>query len=96
MTTDVFDFAAPPTGRRIGPPLGERPRRMLREIARHSRDFGYGPTVREVALAAGISSTSVADYWLQRLRQAGYVTYTDGLSRTLRVTGLEPPAEPRR
>lgn len=45
---------------------------------------GYAPTVREIAVGCGVS-TAVAHYRLERLRDAGAVTWTPGTARTLRV-----------
>lgn len=54
----------------------------LREyIAEHS----YGPTLREMMAAIGVSTPSVAAYHLERLRADGLVTFEDGKSRTVRL-----------
>lgn len=58
----------------------------LRAIARFWAEFHYGPSVRELRLATGASSTSVVAYRLNRLRELGWITYTDGISRSYRLT----------
>lgn len=52
-----------------------------------SRDHGFPPTMREIQLGCGLSSTSVVFYHLRKLRAAGAVDYWPGSSRTIRVLG---------
>lgn len=59
---------------------------VLRAVASLERQAGVPPTVREVQRWAGLSSTSVANYWLRKLRAQGYVDWRSSSSRTLRVT----------
>ena len=47
---------------------------------------GYAPSVEEIREYAGLSSTSVVYYWLNKLRIEGRLTWEDGKARTLRVT----------
>src|SRR5688500_11506907 len=95
---DVFDFAAAPTSfcprptpNYIGPPTGPRPRRLLRAIARLEEDWGYAPAVRGLVEETEIPSTGVVAFHLATLWRLGYVTWSEGKSRTHRLTGLEPP-----
>ena len=67
----------------IGPT--ERQAEVLNFVATHIKERGYAPTLREIGEALGIKSTNgVADH-LQRLARKGYVTWTPGAARTLRL-----------
>jgi repressor LexA len=57
----------------------------LASIAQYQHANGYPPSVRELVALVGASSTSVIDYHLRQLRQAGRVTWARGKARTLRV-----------
>lgn len=74
--------------RRLGAPSlpwsTRRPLLILRFLA--SREERFAPTLRDVAEACDIGSTSVVAYWYRQLRQAGFVTYEDGLTRTIVLT----------
>ena len=58
-------------------------------ILKFSSEFvarnGYPPTIREIGKAVGISSTSVVDYNLDKLEQAGLLTRNRTISRGLRL-----------
>lgn len=58
---------------------------MLDFIAVFADSHGYGPTVREMQDALGISSTSVVNYRMNILRREGRLEFEEGLSRTVRV-----------
>lgn len=45
----------------------------------------YGPTVREIADGAGISSVSVVSYNLVRLAAAGMIDYVPGRASAVRI-----------
>ncbi len=59
---------------------------VLRAVSALERQAGVPPTVREVQRWAGMSSSSVASYWLRKLQAQGYVDWRPPSSRTLRVT----------
>jgi len=59
---------------------------VLRAVAALQRQAGHPPTVREVQRWAGLSSPSIATYWLRAARDHGYLEWRADLSRTLRVT----------
>ena len=48
-------------------------------------DNGYPPTIREIASGCGISSTSVVDYNLNILEQAGYIRRHPEVSRGIEL-----------
>lgn len=58
---------------------------IARAIAQHWRDFGYAPSVRDVAAAIGLGSTSTF-HWMERMRDEGLVLYRPDKGRTLRLT----------
>lgn len=59
---------------------------VLRAVAALERQAGMPPTVREVQGWAGMSSPSVASYWLRKLQAQGFVEWRSPSSRTLRMT----------
>lgn len=62
-----------------------RPRvQMLLYITRYHAMMGYGPSVREIGDAVGLSSTNSVHEQLVRLRADGWITWEEGLSRTIR------------
>lgn len=61
-------------------------RRVARAVLQLTELRGYPPTVREIAEHAGLSSTSIAAYWLKRLRQRRLVFWQENHARTLRLT----------
>lgn len=66
--------------------LSDRQKRMLEFIQRFSAENGYPPSIREIGVAAGISSTSVVNYNLNRLVEEGFLTRDQNVSRGLRLT----------
>ena len=62
-------------------PLRDRQQRMLRFIREYLADHGRPPTVREIGLAVGISSTSVVDYNLRVLERDGHLRRERELAR---------------
>src|SRR3954447_3193794 len=61
--------------------LSDRQQRMLQFIRQYMGDHGRPPTVREIGLAVGISSTSVVDYNLRVLERDGHLRRERELSR---------------
>lgn len=46
---------------------------------------GYSPSFREIARLNGNNSVATVQYHLKRLRDKGYIEYSDKLSRTVKV-----------
>lgn len=63
--------------------------RVLAVIRGFILEHGYSPTVREIADEAALSSTSVAWYWMGKLRDAGLIKWAPGHTRTVRLTGID-------
>jgi repressor LexA len=68
-------------------PLSTRQHKILAFVGEYSDEHGYPPSIREIAKAAKISSTSVVDYHLKALQQKGYLERDPSVSRGMRLTG---------
>ena len=64
----------------------ERKPRILDYIAATLRARGYPPSVREIAKAVGLASTSAVHHHLQILEREGYLERGASQSRALRLT----------
>jgi len=64
----------------------ERKRRILEFVAATLRQHGYPPSVREIAEAVGLASTSAVHHHLQALEREGYLERGASQSRALRLT----------
>lgn len=64
-------------------PLTDRQRELLELVRSHSRL--YGPTVRELCLAAGINSPNGVACHLRALERKGYLRRTPGKARAIEV-----------
>ena len=63
-------------------------RRVLVFIKAFLNNYGYPPTVREIAKGADIRSTSTVHSALNKLEQKGYINRDGGQSRSTVVTGV--------
>lgn len=75
--------------------LSERQRNILRFMDRYMESHGFPPTIREIGEATSINSTSVVNYNLNKLVQAGYLAREDRVSRGLRLVKSFPGSEPK-
>ena len=66
--------------------LSKRQHHILRFIHHHTLEHGFAPSIREISLATGITSTSVVNYNLERLITWGYLVKSRGKSRALELT----------
>ncbi len=66
--------------------LSERQRNILRFMESYIENHGFPPTIREIGLATGINSTSVVNYNLNKLVDAGYLAREAQAARGLRLT----------
>jgi len=64
----------------------ERKTKILDFIAATLRTRGYPPSVREIALAVGLASTSAVHHHLQILEREGYLERGASQSRAIRLT----------
>ena len=60
--------------------------KIYKYICRFIAENGYSPTVREIAAACGIASTSTVQFHINKLREKGLVTESGAKSRSLRTT----------
>jgi len=65
--------------------LSKRQQRILEFLAEYVNENGYPPSIREIGGAAGISSTSVVSYNLERLEERGYISRDREVSRGLKL-----------
>ena len=65
--------------------LSERQRNILRFMETYLDSHGFPPTIREIGEATGIKSTSVVNYNLNKLVDAGYLSREARASRGLRL-----------
>lgn len=75
----------------------ERRQRILDCIARTVEERGYPPSVREIADAVGLASTSAVHHHLIALERDGLIERGSNASRAVRLTGrpLPRPADPK-
>ncbi len=67
--------------------LSERQQNIMNFLKMFTLDNGYPPTIRQIGAAVGITSTSVVNYNLNILKNAGYISRDPAVSRGIRVTG---------
>jgi repressor LexA len=65
--------------------LSVRQQQMLQFIREFLHRHGYPPSIRDIAQAVGISSTSVVDYNLRVLERDGYIRRARDVSRGLEL-----------
>ncbi len=70
--------------------LNPRQRQILDFLREHARTHAYPPTVREIGLAVGLSSSSTVQNHLNSLEMKGYIHRDPTKSRTVEVVGAEP------
>ncbi len=70
--------------------LSSKQQRIIEFIHQFLVENGYPPTVREIVSGCGISSTSVVNYNLNILEQAGYIRRHSEISRGIELLTLSP------
>ena len=70
--------------------LSERQRNILRFIESYVEENGFPPTIRQIGEATDINSTSVVNYNLNKLKDAGYLSRSQHVSRGLRLVSQLP------
>lgn len=70
--------------------LSDRQQKILRFMDSYFHSHGFPPTIREIGEATTINSTSVVNYNLNKLVDAGYLERSDRVSRGLRLVGVLP------
>lgn len=70
--------------------LSKRQQHMLRFMHNYTRDRGFPPSIREIGEECDIGSTSVVNYNLNKLVDAGYIVRSGKVSRGLRIVAAIP------
>jgi len=70
--------------------LSSKQQKIIEFIHQFLVDNSYPPTVREIVSGCGISSTSVVNYNLNILEQAGYIRRHPEVSRGIELLTLSP------
>jgi repressor LexA len=65
--------------------LSDKHKRVLDVLSLYTEQHGYPPSIREMCTRANISSTSVANYYLDRLEELGYIERDRQVARGVRV-----------
>lgn len=65
--------------------LTERQIKILEVLEKFNNESGYPPSIREICDQAGISSTSVVNYYLNQLEESGYIERDNHVSRGIRL-----------
>jgi hypothetical protein len=82
-----------PTARTTDRALSTRQTQILAFIGEATKRRGYAPSLREIATAVGLKSTSSVAYQVERLEEAGLLKRDPNVPRTCQVvTGVELPA----
>lgn len=66
--------------------LKKRQHTILQFIHHYTSEHGFAPSIREIGYAAGITSTSVVNYHVERLAVMGYLIKSPGKSRAFTLT----------
>jgi len=67
--------------------LSNKQRLILNFLRNFMDESGYPPSIRDIAKACGISSTSVVDYNLRILEREGYIRRAPEISRGIELLG---------
>lgn len=66
--------------------LNQRQQTILQFIHQYNCEYGFAPSIREIGGAAGITSTSVVNYHVERLVALRYLIKSPGKSRAFTLT----------
>ena len=86
LTSNVCSVSWPDKEARVTKHDAERKVKILDFIAATLRARGYPPSVREIARAVGLASTSAVHHHLQILEREGYLERGAAQSRAIRLT----------
>ncbi|HJR81224.1 MAG TPA: transcriptional repressor LexA [Anaerolineales bacterium] len=73
--------------------LGERHHKILEFLQEYQQENKYPPSIREIGLRTGISSTSVVNYYLDQLEKRGMIERDRKISRGVRLSGSNISAD---
>ncbi len=67
------------------PRFNERQQKILQFIEDYQKEHGYPPSIREIGEHIHVRSTSLINYYLERLEIAGHIERAHGVSRGVRL-----------
>ncbi len=70
--------------------LSDRQKKILEVLESFQNNAGYPPSIRDICMEANITSTSVVNYYLEQLREMGYIERDDRVSRGIRLVKPAP------
>ncbi len=65
--------------------LGDRHKRIMQFLTEFQDERGYSPSIREIGRHISVESTSLVDYYLEQLREEGFIERDKRVSRSIRV-----------
>ena len=65
--------------------MDTRLRKIMEFLTRFQEDCGYSPSIREIGDKIGINSTSLVDFYLDKLEERGDITRNKHISRSIRL-----------
>lgn len=65
--------------------LTKRQTEVLEAIHKYVQEHHYAPAYRELGVLIGVKSSSTVSDFLQKLKSKGYIDWTEGQPRTLRI-----------
>ncbi|MBQ1476059.1 MAG: repressor LexA, partial [Firmicutes bacterium] len=71
--------------------LSDREQKILDYMKEYVTKWGYPPTVRDIAAALGIRSTSTVHKAIASLEEKGFIKKQAGKRRAMDIVGSEPP-----
>ena len=69
--------------------ISEKQSQILKFIIDTIKEYGYPPTVREIANAVNLSSSATAHSHLKKLENLGYIRRGKGSSRTIEILSTD-------
>ena len=75
--------------------LSSKQQQIIDLVHRFLADRGYPPTIRDIVIECGISSTSVVDYNLNILEREGYIRRHPEVSRGIELLARSPASPSR-
>ena len=71
--------------------ITDKQERFLKFIEKFWADYGYAPSVREIAKGLGLASTSGVKSMMDRLSERGLLRRESGMARTISLSEKHPP-----
>ncbi len=74
---------------------GEMSEKVYRVVKAYLDQYGYAPSIREIARQLNCNSTSYIKYYLDKLQEKGLIERGERKSRSIRIKGSQPvPVRP--